>query len=265
MQTYRDAEIVEWIGRLGALGAEHVMRRFEMGRSVTYDRLHSLTCDGLLAHHQVLFGRPGVYTATSAGLRWRNLSHLGVCGVRPAGFEHAWQVARTAVELEEVLPEWDLVSEREIRWVEADSRKPYASAQVGQADHRPKLHRPDLALAVPREDIVVPIEIELSTKSASRLATICRGWARARHISNVYYLAAPGPRRAVQRAVRAARATDCVTVLHLDDAQTLADLQYEREVVAGVSPDQLTDADPETYGVQEWPMTSNMPDPGEAY
>ena len=31
MQTRRDAEIVDWVGRLGAAGAEHVMGRFDMG------------------------------------------------------------------------------------------------------------------------------------------------------------------------------------------------------------------------------------------
>jgi hypothetical protein len=30
MQTKKDAEIVGWIGRIGAAGAEHVMARFEM-------------------------------------------------------------------------------------------------------------------------------------------------------------------------------------------------------------------------------------------
>jgi hypothetical protein len=34
MQTHRDAEIVDWIGRLGAAGAEHVMSRFSLSRSV---------------------------------------------------------------------------------------------------------------------------------------------------------------------------------------------------------------------------------------
>jgi hypothetical protein len=31
MHTERDREIVVWIGRLGAAGAEHVMERFAMG------------------------------------------------------------------------------------------------------------------------------------------------------------------------------------------------------------------------------------------
>jgi hypothetical protein len=59
-------------------------------------------------------------------------------------------------------------------------------------------------------------------ESASRLAAICRGWARARHITNVYSPAAPEPGRAVKRAVTATHATDRVRVLALDDIPTLA-------------------------------------------
>ncbi len=42
MQTERDAEIVDWVGRIGAAGAEHVMARFGMGRSWAYARLSRL-------------------------------------------------------------------------------------------------------------------------------------------------------------------------------------------------------------------------------
>ena len=31
MHTERDTEIVDWLGRVGAAGAEHVMERFAMG------------------------------------------------------------------------------------------------------------------------------------------------------------------------------------------------------------------------------------------
>ncbi|HST54316.1 MAG TPA: hypothetical protein VLJ42_00270 [Solirubrobacteraceae bacterium] len=222
MQTDRDAEIVYWIGSLGAAGAEHVMRQFEMSRSMAYQRLNSLTRDGLLEHHAVLYGRSGMYCATSAGLRWRNLGRLGVCRVRPGGFEHAWQVAQAAVELQACLPDWDVMSDRRIRWFEAENNRPFASAEVGRSGERPALHRPDLALVSPEDGLVVSIEVELSVKSAARLATICRGWARARHLYGVYYLAAPEPGRAVRRAVNAAHATDSINVLNLDQVYVLA-------------------------------------------
>jgi hypothetical protein len=225
MQTSRDAEIVYWIGCLGAAGAEHVMREFVMSRSAAYQRLRSLTRDGLLEHHAVLYGRPGMYTATPTGLRWQGLSHLGVFSVRPGGFEHAWRVAHTAVEFGEAMPDWELMSERELRSIEGERDELIASAQVGQVASRAMLHRPDLVLRC-SAGLVIPIEVELSTKSASRLAAICRGWARARHVNTVYYLAAPGPARAVRRAVDSTRTADRIRVLDLEDIPQLAREQY---------------------------------------
>ncbi len=228
MQTERDSEIVSWIGGLGAAGAEHVMSEFGMSRSIAYQRLNSLTNDGLLAHHTVLYGRPGMYTATLAGLRWKGIAHLGTFSVRPGSFEHAWQVAHTAVGLGRAMPDWDVMSERQLRSAESEYGTLVASIQVGKATTGAKLHRPDLVLTC-KMGLVVPIEVELSTKAASRLAAICRGWARARHINTVYYLAAPGPARAVARAVRSTNAGDRIRVLELEDIPTLANEQYTAE------------------------------------
>lgn len=233
MRTCRDAEIVAWIGGLGVAGAEHVMRRFRMSRTVAYRRLGLLARDGLLEHQAVLFGRPGVYSVTLAGLRWQGLDRLGVCRVHPGGFEHAWQVAEAAVELHHHLPGWNVLSEREIRSVEADGDGLLASVQVGRMGDRQLLHRPDLALTDP-DGRVVAVEVELSIKSASRLAAICRGWARARHIDRVHYLAAPGPARAVLRAARATKTTDRVQVFGLDEVSSLAADQCSGREVAHV-------------------------------
>lgn len=241
MQTERDSEIVSWIGGIGAAGAEHVMSEFGMSRSIAYQRLNSLTRDGLLEHHTVLYGRPGMYTATLAGLRWKGIAHLGVFSVRPGGFEHAWQVAQTAVGLGRAMPDWDVMSERQLRSAENEYGKLLASIQVGKATTGAKLHRPDLVLTCKR-GLVVPIEVELSTKSASRLAAICRGWARARHINTVYYLATPGPARAVTRAIHTTNTADRIRVLELDDIPTLANEQYTAED-HHESPDPIDDED----------------------
>ena len=40
--TRRDREIVRWIGRHGAVQAQHVMTRFSIGRTAAYRRLHEL-------------------------------------------------------------------------------------------------------------------------------------------------------------------------------------------------------------------------------
>jgi hypothetical protein len=49
MQTQRDAQIVGWLGRVGAASAEHVMARFGICGSWAYARLSRLVGDGLSA------------------------------------------------------------------------------------------------------------------------------------------------------------------------------------------------------------------------
>lgn len=222
MLTDRDGQIVAWIGRIGPVGVEHVVGRFEMSDATAYRRLKSLTGDGMLEHHMLLYQRPGLYTATKKGLRWQGLERLSPSKICAGDFEHAWQVARAAMRLHQALPDWDVVGEREIRAIEIEDKDLFASVQIAKYADRQVLHLPDLALALPGRG-VVPIEVELSVKSTSRLAAICRGWARARHIDRVYYLATPKTARAVKRAASTGNAADRVRVLALDDIPTLAE------------------------------------------
>jgi hypothetical protein len=233
MQTQRDAEIVGWVGRIGAAGVDHVMGRFGMGRSWAYARLARLVADGLLEQRMLLHRKPGLYIATAEGLRWQGLRRLGVYKVSPGSFEHAEQVAGVAVALNRGFPGWQVLSEREIRAEESDKGELLASARVGELPGgRAALHRPDLALLSP-EGRALAVEVELSVKTASRLRTICRGWARARHVSHVYYLATPPAARAVGRAVKETRAEDRVTVLALGDVAALVGMEGREVSHAG--------------------------------
>jgi hypothetical protein len=221
LQTERDAEIVDWVGRLGAAGAEHIMGRFQMGRSWAYARLASLVADGLLEQKQLLHRQPGLYVATAEGLRWRGLQRLGVNRLSVGGFHHARQVASAAVALQHGLPGWTMLSERELRVVESECGELVASARVGELPGgRPAVHRPDLALISP-DHRVLAIEVELSVKAPRRLQAICRAYARARHISYVYYLASHAAGRAVSRAVELSRSQDRITLLAIEDAAAL--------------------------------------------
>lgn len=227
MHTEKDAEIARWIGRVGAAGAGHVMGRFEMSRSCAYEHLSRLVWDGLLEQKVLLYRKPGLYVATTEGLRRCGLERLAIYRVSSGGFEHAQEVASTAVALHRGFPGWELLSEREIRAQESDRAELVASARLGERPGgRPALHRPDLAL-ISSERRVLAVEIELSIKAPRRLAAICRGWARARHVSHVYYLADAAPARAVNRAVAEARAEDRITVLPLEDPASL--IAAERE------------------------------------
>ena len=115
MHTERDSAIVDWVGRIGAAGAEHVMRRFGMGRSWTYTRLSRQVANGLLEERKLLYRQPGLYVATAEGLRMRGLSRLGVYRVSPGGFVHARELAATAAALHVEFPDFKILAEREFR------------------------------------------------------------------------------------------------------------------------------------------------------
>jgi hypothetical protein len=227
VQTARDREIVEWIGRLGAAGAEHVVGRFGMSRSPVYARLASLVADGLLEQRRLPYREPGLYVATAEGLRWCGLERLGLHRVSPGSFEHSRRIASTAAALHLGLPRWRVLSEREVRAEEADTGELMASVKLGDLPGgRQALHRPDLALVSP-EGRVVAVEVELSVKAARRLQAICRGYARARHLDRVYYLTTRAAARAVERVVAHVRAEDRVMVLALEDTAALVDAELE--------------------------------------
>lgn len=224
--TDRDAEIVAWLGRIGAAGAEHVRERFGIGHALSYKRLAELTADGLLEHRMVLHGRPGMYSATRRGLRAHGLARLPAFQVSPGQFEHTWQMASAAVALHRELPGWQLLAEREIGIWQAEHKQVLAWAKVGVVGARSAYHRPDFVLISPAGRIVV-VEVELTPKDASRLRRICRAWTRARHVEHVYYLATEHAGRAVGRAVEAVKGADLIAVLGLTDVPRLAELELQ--------------------------------------
>jgi hypothetical protein len=169
----------------------------------------------------LLYRTPGLYVATAEGLRRSGLGQLAIYRVSFGGFEHAQKLASAAAALYRGFPHWELLSEREIRARENDRVELVASARLGERPGgRPAHHRPDLALISPGGRVLA-VEIELSIKAPRRLAAICRGWARARHVAHVYYLAAPPVAGAVSRAIAETRSADRITVLPLGDVASL--------------------------------------------
>lgn len=64
------------------------------------------------------------------------------------------------------------------------------------------------------------VEVELTVKAPERLEEICRGWARARWVSGVLYLASPDAQRAVERAIHRTQAHERVVVVPLEALPT---------------------------------------------
>jgi hypothetical protein len=88
--------IVSGLGRIGAAGAHHVTERFGMRHSLGNIRLAELTGDGLHEHARRSTAGPASTQRPRRACGRRALVFL--CS-SPGGFEHAWQMASTAVAL----------------------------------------------------------------------------------------------------------------------------------------------------------------------
>jgi hypothetical protein len=214
--TVRDGELVEWLGRLGAAGVEHVMAGFGMGRTVAYRRLAVCVGAGVLERVRLVHGEPSLYVATRLGLGYVGLSQLEVCRVSVASVSHWRACADVALQL---AGEGRVRSVRELRVAEREAGRPIASAVIGEfPGGGAKLHRPDLVLRAP-DGSMIAVEVELAVKGATRLEQILRGYAHNRGLTRVRYYATPQAARPVERASRAARTCDLVEVLALADTE----------------------------------------------
>ncbi|HEY1690127.1 MAG TPA: helix-turn-helix domain-containing protein [Solirubrobacteraceae bacterium] len=84
-------------------------------------------------------------------------------------FDHACRVATFAAGLSVGLLGWGVLSERQIRFAEAQTGRRLASVAVGSLPGgRSAVHRPDLAL-VSLSRRVMAVEVELSVKALRRL------------------------------------------------------------------------------------------------
>lgn len=208
----RDREITELLGRIGALSIEQLMAWLGIGRTVAYRRVAALSEAGLIERVALVRGMPALLRATREGLRYAGLG-LTVARVSPGSVHHWLACASTALMLAEEAGHERILAARELRLHERIEGRAIASAKTGEnPDGSPRLHRPDLAIVAGARPIA--IEVELTPKSPRRLEGLIRAWRRASWVEQVRYYCAPGPaRRAVERAVRKARAEERVRIL----------------------------------------------------
>lgn len=213
--TSRDGQIVRWVGRIGAVTVDQVASRFDLGRSVAYERVAACVEAGLLSRVRVLHRAPAFLVATRAGLRLAGLT-LPVVRVSPALANHHLACGVVAVWLERAYGHGSVLSERELVFEERLAGRALASARVGTLESgAPKLHRPDFAAETGQKWTAV--EVELTAKAPRRLERILRAWRRA-GVGEVLYVVAPGTtQRALERAVKATRSDDAVRIVSLED------------------------------------------------
>lgn len=216
----RDWEIVRWIGRMGAVTLDQVRVRFQLGRTAAYRRVAVCVNAGLLDRVDTLRGQPSLIRATKAGLQFTALD-LRTAQVRAEQVGHWIACGEIALALEAEFGEASLLSEREIRSVEAEVGEPVASAIVGERPDGSWIrHRADLAVCC--DDRTLAVEVELTPKASRRLEEIVRGWRRARWVSAVrYYVPSGTTAEGVRRAIRATHSAERIELRELDADQGL--------------------------------------------
>jgi hypothetical protein len=169
---------------------------------------------GLLERIGTLPGDPSLITATSDGLSYAGLS-LSPARIRIGELDHWLTCADVAIELERRFGAERVIAERELRLDESLSRRPIASAKLGETVNGYwRLHYPDLVVTVGERATVY--EIELTAKSRKRLDAIIKAWRRARHVERCVYLCAPGAaHEAVLGAIRRVGAGERVEGIEL--------------------------------------------------
>jgi hypothetical protein len=189
-------------------------RESRLARRKAYARLRGLVSVGLLEHRRVLYGRPGVYVATRAGLEVADVE-LPAARVDLRTYEHDVEAVWLLLALERERGREAVLTERELRSVDAGAERPAFAAAVGErpASGYARLHFPDLAI-VGDGGRPVAVELERTAKGATRLRRIVGAYVRARHLAGVrYYVTAPGVERAVAAAVRHHAAHDLVEIV----------------------------------------------------
>lgn len=212
-------EIVRWSASLGAISAEALAYRMEVSVAAARSRLVAGRRRGWLASSRPLSGRPALYMATAAGLRACGERGIDPARVSASGAAHLLACAGVAAALKRCYPDHLVLGERALRRAEREQGRPLASADLGVGPHGERLlHRCDLVLwpSADVDGLPVAVEVELTVKAPARLATICRAWARCRHVAGALYIAPNDVASALERAVDRAHAREGVVIVGFD-------------------------------------------------
>ncbi|MGH2985119.1 MAG: hypothetical protein ACRDLO_00325, partial [Solirubrobacterales bacterium] len=158
---------------------------------------------GYLEGRRWLVDRPGVLTATAAGLREGGID-LPPASVDTRTFAHDVVLTWMCIELELEFPDGRVLTEREIRAADSGVFEPvYSPGQLGKSGATQRIHIPDLAVEAHPGADPIAVEVELAPKGRRRLDQITKLYARARHLGGVrYYVKGEATERGVRQAMR---------------------------------------------------------------
>ncbi len=207
----RDLEVLGFIARFGVVPRDAVAVWANTARSVTIARETRLRKEGLIRVIRGYGNFGPLALATRSGLNATGRPELRPARISAAALSHETVLAKTAATIER--EGRTLISEREILALERAAGEPLHSAMLPNG----RAHRADMILAEdsgPGE----AIEVELSTKGATRLDQLLRAWRHAvldRKVSGVTYRCTSRTRRYVEAAVERTKTGAVITVRDL--------------------------------------------------
>lgn len=210
--SQRDLEVLEFIARFGVVPRSAVATWAGTRRTVTITRERRLRETGLIEVSPGVGANDRLLICTRLGLRVAGRGDLRVAQLSLQRVQHESVVAALAASLERAGDR--TLSEREILARERAAGERIFSASLS----RGRFHRADLLRVDSRGDGPEAVEVELTTKGASRLDELLRAWRRAvaeERVKRVVYRCAPTTRPYVERAVERTRTSAAIAVEEL--------------------------------------------------
>jgi hypothetical protein len=205
----RDLEILDFIARFGVVPRTAVATWAGTARTATISRERRLR-EAELVRTVRGYGDIGpMVLCTKLGLKASGRRELRPARVSLAALTHDTVVAELAAELERDGETY--LSERQILARERAIGEHSLSATLSNG----RFHRADLVRVDSSGEAQEAIEVELSTKGASRLDELMRAWRRAvldRRVSGVVYRCAPRTLPYVRRAVQRTKTESVIEV-----------------------------------------------------
>ena len=167
--TKKDRELLTWMGQMGYVSCEQVMKKTGVARSAAYWRLHRLVESKYIRH--ISYGRyeAGIY-ATNVFTESGGILLAPLRKASPYNIRHNLTVVDVSLALSRQ-GEW--ISEREF-------------SAMKRLEGNKEFHCPDGILVVGNKNIAV--EVELMQKSGKRLRKILQKHNRARDYDEIWYL-----------------------------------------------------------------------------
>jgi hypothetical protein len=167
-----------FIHEFGFCEIQHIMQRFNMKRTSSYEQMKLLIRFGMVENKKVLPDFPSVYLLTTKAGRYIG-SDLPIMPYVPIHhYTHYRDVLKVYLQLREKFPEYAWTTERRLLRQKLEN----------STNH--KEHLPDGMLVLPDEKRIA-IEVERSAKGKERLLTILTDYQMDNAIHEVWYFCLP--------------------------------------------------------------------------